>query len=232
MQYAAVSATVTNSATRTTRAPREAAALVPSSAAARTYSLDTNPTSGGTPASDSSPTRAVRRPAGAPEPAAQGQRRGAADEHAAASPMARKSSALNIACEQQVQDARRRARPATGATRDGREHDGDLAEGGVGEQPLEVALAEGEHGGPDHGHARDQRRAPAVRVSETAKQREQPREHVGPGGDHGRRVDERGRGRRALHGVGEPVVERELRRLAGDADEQQTSAAVQQRACR
>ena len=43
-------------------------------------------------------------------------------------------------------------------------------------------------------------------------------EHAG--GDHRRRVDERRHRRRALHRVGQPHVQRQLRALAAGADEQ------------
>ena len=45
-------------------------------------------------------------------------------------------------------------------------------------------------------------------------------DHVDAGGDHGGGVDERGDGRGAFHGVGQPDVERKLRALAGGAEEQ------------
>ena len=44
--------------------------------------------------------------------------------------------------------------------------------------------------------------------------REEAGQQVDAGGDHGRGVDERGDGRRALHGVGQPDVQRELGALA------------------
>ena len=46
-------------------------------------------------------------------------------------------------------------------------------------------------------------------------------DQVDPGGDHGRCVDESAHGRGALHGVGEPGVERDLRRLGHRSDKQQ-----------
>ena len=49
----------------------------------------------------------------------------------------------------------------------------------------------------------------------------QPRDHVDAGGHHRRRVDQRRDRRRAGHRVGQPDVQRDLRRLAGGADEQQ-----------
>ena len=47
------------------------------------------------------------------------------------------------------------------------------------------------------------------------------RDHVDAGRDHGGRVDERGDRRGAFHGVGEPDVERDLRGLAGGAEDEQ-----------
>ena len=44
-------------------------------------------------------------------------------------------------------------------------------------------------------------------------------EHAG--GDHGRGVQQRGDGRRAFHRVGQPDVQRELRRLADDGEEEE-----------
>jgi len=46
-------------------------------------------------------------------------------------------------------------------------------------------------------------------------------DHVEPGGDHGGGVDERGDGRGAGHGVGQPDVERDLGALARGAQEEQ-----------
>ena len=62
------------------------------------------------------------------------------------------------------------------------------------------------------------------------------RDHVDAGGDHGGGVDERGDRRGAFHGVGQPDVERDLRGLAGGADEQQQAdggeeAAVARSGC-
>ena len=50
---------------------------------------------------------------------------------------------------------------------------------------------------------------------------EEPGDEVDTGGDHRRGVDQRGDGRGARHRVGEPGVQRELRRLARHAGEQQ-----------
>ena len=58
-------------------------------------------------------------------------------------------------------------------------------------------------------------------VGRQLEQRRQPRHHEHAGGHHGGGVDERGDRRRALHGVGQPGVQQELRRLAHRAHEQQ-----------
>ena len=51
--------------------------------------------------------------------------------------------------------------------------------------------------------------------------RARPRHHVDAGRDHGRGVDQRGDRRRTGHGVRQPDVQRNLRRLAAGADQQQ-----------
>ena len=55
-------------------------------------------------------------------------------------------------------------------------------------------------------------------------QRVHARDQVDAGGDHRRGVDQRGDGRRALHRVGQPRVQRDLRALGERADEQQQAA--------
>ena len=52
-------------------------------------------------------------------------------------------------------------------------------------------------------------------------QRVHPAQQVDPGRDHGGGVDEGRDRRRALHGVGQPVEQRDLGRLAGGGQEQQ-----------
>ena len=51
-------------------------------------------------------------------------------------------------------------------------------------------------------------------------------DQVDAGGDHRRGVDQRGDGRGALHRVGEPGVERELRRLGEGADQSSRQIAT------
>ena len=59
------------------------------------------------------------------------------------------------------------------------------------------------------------------RRAQSTKSDVQAGDHVDAGGHHRRGVDQRRDRRRAGHGVGQPDVERDLRRLAGGADEQQ-----------
>ena len=111
-----------------------------------------------------------------------------------------------------------RRREGAGAEAD--EHVADLRDRRVGEDFLEIGLADADAGG-------EERRRRADRADEVERdlrvhvERRQPRDHVHAGGDHGGGVDQRGDRRRAGHGVGQPDVERNLRRFAGRADEEQ-----------
>ena len=58
-------------------------------------------------------------------------------------------------------------------------------------------------------------------IGRQLEQRRQARHHEHAGGHHGRGMDQRRDRRRALHGVGQPGVQQELRRLAHRAHEQQ-----------
>ena len=114
-----------------------------------------------------------------------------------------------------VEDARaERADPA------GQEHVAELAHGRVGEHALDVGLDEGDRGGEKRrrraDHRDHQHRVRSVRVD-----RRRAGDHVDPRGHHRGRVDQRRDGRRALHRVGQPDVERQLRALAGGACEEQ-----------
>ena len=76
------------------------------------------------------------------------------------------------------------------------------------------------HGGEEGGGGADdgddaEREGAAVEEGVAA------RDHVDAGGDHGGGVDERGDRGGAFHGVGEPDVERDLRGLAGGAEDEQ-----------
>ena len=114
---------------------------------------------------------------------------------------------------------------AEGAHAHRQEHVAELRHRGVGEHALDVVLHEPdsagqERGGRAHGgnHAeRDRRVLEEHRV---------PADHVDAGGHHRGRVNQRRHRRRAFHGVGQPGVERNLRRLAsGAAEEQQRDQA-------
>ena len=65
------------------------------------------------------------------------------------------------------------------------------------------------------------------RAVDRLEERHRARHQVDAGHDHRRGVDEGADGRRALHGVGQPDVERELRRLAHRAEQDQQHAGRQ-----
>ena len=62
-----------------------------------------------------------------------------------------------------------------------------------------------------------------IEAGASTNKRIRPRHHIHARRDHGRGVDQGGDRRGAFHGVGQPDVERKLRRLAAGADEQQQS---------
>jgi hypothetical protein len=115
----------------------------------------------------------------------------------------------------EVEHARhRRQRP------DADEHEPELADRRVGEDPLQVKLPQRDRGreqrreradggdGPHGGFVGDEQRAAA-------------HDHVHARRHHGGGVDQRADGRGAFHGVREPDVQRELRALAERAEHQQ-----------
>src|SRR5882724_1010739 len=102
------------------------------------------------------------------------------------------------------------------------EHVAELADGGIGENFLDVGLDEGHGGGKDCGcgsydghdvHGDRRKLVDGVHAHN----------HVDAGSDHGGGVNEGADGRGAFHGVGEPDVERDLGGLAHGADEKQKS---------
>ena len=102
----------------------------------------------------------------------------------------------------------------------GHHHVPQLAQGGVGHDPLHVVLGQGNRG-PDHhgqaahdGHDRHRHGGQVV-------QRGKPRHHEHPRRHHGRRVNQGGNRRRPFHGVWQPHVQRNLRGLADRTDKQQ-----------
>src|SRR5687767_9666333 len=101
-----------------------------------------------------------------------------------------------------------------GAGPEPKEHVAELADGGVGEDALNVVLDEGDGGGENGGDGADGgddgegcggELVEAVGAGD----------HVHAGGDHGGGVDEGGYRGGALHGVGQPHVEGDLGGLAG-----------------
>ena len=105
----------------------------------------------------------------------------------------------------------------------------ERADGRVGKHQLEVGLAQRQHGSDDQRRAAEQRqdRLPRRRA---AHRRIEPHHQVDAGLHHGRRVQVgRDRGRR-LHGVGQPEMERELRRLGEGAAEHEDKRGEVERA--
>ncbi len=101
----------------------------------------------------------------------------------------------------------------------GEEHVAELRDGGVGEHALDVVLDKADGGGEQSGGRADDGDGPE-RDGRAIEEQMRAGDHVDAGGDHGGGVDERGDGRGAFHGVGQPDVERELRAFAGSADKQ------------
>ena len=130
-------------------------------------------------------------------------------------PAHRNRPALKKARGEEVEDA---AVEVGGA--DAREHEAELADRRIGQHLLEVVLREADD-------RREQRRERADHGDDRHRARRQQvdgvhaRHHVDAGRHHGRGVDQRRDRRRARHRVGQPDVERDLRRLAARADEQQ-----------
>ena len=107
-----------------------------------------------------------------------------------------------------------------GADAHGDEHVAELRTGRIGDDALDVVLHEcdrgGEHrrGGADHGDE-------GQRIGRQLEQRRQPRHHEHARRHHGGSVDQGRHRSRTFHGVRQPSVQQELRRLAHRAHEQQ-----------
>ena len=112
-----------------------------------------------------------------------------------------------------------------GVGADGHAHDhvADLRHRRVGDHALDVRLHERDRAG-DQQRQRPDHRADVLRGGRAFEQRVHARDQVHAGGDHRRGVDQRADRRRALHRVGQPRVQRDLRGLGERADEQQHAA--------
>ncbi len=123
---------------------------------------------------------------------------------------------LEEGVREEVEDRR-----AIGADAERHEHVAELRAGRIGDDALDVVLHETD-GCREEGGDRADRRSTTVRAS--VRQLEE-RRHAGDeedaGGDHGRGMDERRNRGRAFHGVRQPGVQQELRRLAHRAHEEQ-----------
>jgi hypothetical protein len=102
----------------------------------------------------------------------------------------------------------------------GDEHVAELRASRISDDALDVVLNETHGGGEDRRGGADEGDE-GCRGRRQLEQRRQPRHHEHAGGHHGGGVNKRRDRRRALHGVGQPGVQAELRRLAHGAHEQQ-----------
>ena len=132
----------------------------------------------------------------------------AAEDHAAGR---EEQERLEERMSQQVQQPRR---PAADA--EGQHHVAELTDRRIRQDSLDVGLHDGD------GRGQDERDGPGVGDDEQhfgREQRKRPTDEVDAGRHHRGRVDEGAHRRRPLHRVGQPSVERELRRLADAAEE-------------
>ena len=122
---------------------------------------------------------------------------------------------LEEGVREQVEDRR-----AIGADAERHEHVAELRAGRIGDDALDVVLHEADGRREEGGDGADEGHDGQRRVRQL-EQRRQARHHEHAGGHHGRGVDERRDRGRAFHGVRQPGVQQELRRLAHRAHEQQ-----------
>ena len=114
----------------------------------------------------------------------------------------------------QVEDRRRVAAHA-----DREHHVGQLADRRIGQHALDVGLHQRQQRRPE-GRARSDPGDQVAGRGRGLDHGEEARQQVDAGRDHRGRVDQRRDGRRALHRVGQPDVQRELRALADRAGDQ------------
>ena len=102
----------------------------------------------------------------------------------------------------------------------GEEHVADLADRRIGEYPFQIVLPERADASVQQGDRADDRDHGCRAACECVEDRIGPRDQVNAGRDHGGGVDQRRHGRRALHGVRQPGLQRELAGLAARAEQQ------------
>ena len=123
--------------------------------------------------------------------------------------------ALEKGMGHEMEDARRISPHAYG-----HEHETELADGGIGENFLDVVLGKADGGGKkrgQHAHQGDDEH----RIGRHAEEIIKPGDHVDAGGNHRGRMDQRTDRRGAFHGVGQPHVKGDLGRLAHGAHKKQ-----------
>ncbi len=100
------------------------------------------------------------------------------------------------------------------------EHVAELRNRRVRQHALDVVLHQRDRRREDRGQCADDGDG-LHRRGRQHEQRVGARNHVDAGGDHRRRMDQGGDRRRTFHRVGQPDIQRKLRRLAAGSDEQQ-----------
>ena len=125
---------------------------------------------------------------------------------------------LEAGVGEQVEDCRREAEQGAGAK--ACEHVAQLADRGVGEHPLEIVLHRADEGRDERRRGTDDRHH-REGAGAGGKQRRRPGDQVDAGRHHRRRMDQGAGGRGALHGVGQPDVQWQLRALAAGGQQQE-----------
>ena len=128
---------------------------------------------------------------------------------------------LEEGVREEVEDAGR-----VGADAEADEHIAELRAGRIGDNALDVVLHETDGGGEQRGRGADDDDG-RLRGRGRLEERRQPRHHEHARGHHGGGMDERRDGGRAFHGIRQPGVQEELRRLAHGAHEEEQAGQRQ-----